>query len=125
MQTKHLFVLIHIINKVRLAPLNLFKPSIFLLAVQRRYFFCGSFLLFVLHVCHSVLSAPCSLLITCWKSADVLALSCVIISSVFVTFPYGILGQVWYLMVPIPDLCLLPCFNYWISFAPVFICTYC
>ena len=26
---------------------------------------------------------------------------------VFVTFPYGILGQVWYLIVSIPDLCSL------------------
>ena len=25
---------------------------------------------------------------------------------VFVTFPYGILGKVWYLIVLIPDLCL-------------------
>ena len=24
----------------------------------------------------------------------------------FVTFPYGVLGQVWYLIVSIPDLCL-------------------
>ena len=29
----------------------------------------------------------------------------------FVTFPYGFLGQVWYLIVSIPDICLLPCFN--------------
>ena len=29
---------------------------------------------------------------------------------VFVTFPRGILGQVWYLIVSIPDLCLLPYF---------------
>ena len=27
-----------------------------------------------------------------------------------VPFPYGILGQVWNLIVSIPDLCLLPCF---------------
>ena len=24
--------------------------------------------------------------------------------------PYGVLGQVWYLLVPIPDICLLPYF---------------
>ena len=30
---------------------------------------------------------------------------------VFVTFPCGILGQVWYLIVLIPDLFRLPCFN--------------
>ena len=28
----------------------------------------------------------------------------------FVTFPYGVLGQVWYLIVWIHDLCLLPYF---------------
>ena len=31
---------------------------------------------------------------------------------VFVTFPWGILGQVWYLIVSIPDLCRLSCFNF-------------
>ena len=29
----------------------------------------------------------------------------------FVTFPYGILGQVWYLIVLIPDLCFLSYFK--------------
>ena len=31
---------------------------------------------------------------------------------VFVTFPCGILGQVWYLIVSFPDLCRLPYFDY-------------
>ena len=31
----------------------------------------------------------------------------VILNCVFVTFPFGILGQVWYLIVLIPDLCCL------------------
>ena len=30
---------------------------------------------------------------------------------VFVAFPYGALGQLWYLIVSIPDLCLLPYFK--------------
>ena len=54
---------------------------------------------------------PCSLMVTCWEWADLLALLCVMFSWVFVTFPYGVLGQVWYLIVLIPDLCLLPYFN--------------
>ena len=29
----------------------------------------------------------------------------------FVTFPFGILGQVWYLIVSIPDPCCLSYFN--------------
>ena len=34
-------------------------------------------------------------------------LSCVMFSCVFVTFSYGVLGQMRYLIVLIPDLCLL------------------
>ena len=54
MQTKHLCVLIHIWTKCEVGvPLNRFKPSskIFLLTVPRRYFFCGSFMLFLSCVC--------------------------------------------------------------------------
>ena len=35
----------------------------------------------------------------------------VLTSCVFVTFPCGILGQVWYLIVSIPDLCQLSYFE--------------
>ena len=48
--------------------------------------------------------------VTCWERADLLALLFVMFSCVFVTFPYGILGQVWYFIVWIPDLCPLPYF---------------
>ena len=41
-----------------------------------------------------------------WERADQLALLCVMFSCVFVTFPYGVPGQVWYLIISIPDLCL-------------------
>ena len=44
------------------------------------------------------------------ERADLLALLYVMFSCVFVTFPYGILGQVWYLIVYFPDFCLLPYF---------------
>ena len=44
------------------------------------------------------------LVITCWERADLLALVCGI--QLWVChFPIGILGQVWYLIVSIPDLC--------------------
>ena len=33
----------------------------------------------------------------------------VMFNCVVVTFPCGILGQVWYLIVSIPDLCLFVC----------------
>ena len=63
-------------------------------------------------LCHTVVSVPRSFVVTCCEMADLLALFCLLFSCVFVTFPYGTLGQVWYLIVSIPDLCLLPCFVY-------------
>ena len=58
------------------------------------------------------MSVPkCSLVVTCWERADLLASLYVMFSSVFVTFPYSVLGQVWYLIVSIPDLCLLSYFE--------------
>ena len=46
------------------------------------------------------------LVVTCWERADLLALVC----GVFLLichFLIGILGQVWYLIVLVPDLCTL------------------
>ena len=37
---------------------------------------------------------------------------CVMFYCVFVTFPCGVLGHEWYLIVSISDLCLLTCFEY-------------
>ena len=62
------------------------------------------------HVCHAVLSVDCSLVVTCWERAGFLALLCVMSSCVFVTFPCVVQSQVWYLIVLIPELCLLPYF---------------
>ena len=57
------------------------------------------FWLFVFRVCHAVfLSVPFGLVVICWKRADLLALLCVMFSCVFVTFAYGVLGQVLYLI---------------------------
>ena len=57
-------------------------------------------------ISHDIASIHCCLVVTCWKRADLLALVgdnyCI-----FVTFPFGILGQVWYLIVLLPDLCRL------------------
>ena len=62
-------------------------------------------------LCHIVLSVSCSFGgVTCWKRADLLALLYVTICFVSVTFPYDVLGQ--YLIVLIPDLCLLPGFTW-------------
>ena len=38
-------------------------------------------------------------------------LSFVVLDCVVVTFPFGILSQVWYLVVSIPDLCPLSYFH--------------
>ena len=55
----------------------------------------------------------CILVVTCWERSDLLALLYVMFLShsqtqdtIWETFPYGVLGQVWYLIVWIPDLCL-------------------
>ena len=82
-------------------------------------FFCGSFLLFKFHVCRAYLSVHCSFVFTCWERANLLALLCVMFNCVFVTFPCGVLGQVSYLVVCIPDLCLL---TYISCFVLVFWC---
>ena len=47
------------------------------------------------------------LVITCLERTDILALLCMMFLCVFVTFPYGVSGQVWYLIVSIPDLRLV------------------
>ena len=49
------------------------------------------------------------------KGANLLALlfvMFVMFACGFVTFPYGFSGQVWYLIVSIPDLCLLTCLEH-------------
>ena len=53
----------------------------------------------------------CLFLAAMWSPAgervDLFAALCVMFSSGFVTFPYGTQGQVLYLIVSIPDLCLI------------------
>ena len=61
--------------------------KVFILTVSMRCFFCGSFLLLVFHVCRVFLSLQCSLVITCWERAGLLALLCVMVSFVFCYIP--------------------------------------
>ena len=74
-------------------------------------------LLWILFViCVSCLSCCliCSLQPCIWSTAGkglTLALLCVMLSCVFVTIPNAVLGLVWYLIVSIPGLCLLPYFD--------------
>ena len=121
MQTKHLCVWSTSELRVRLARRETGKPSskIFLLAVPRRYFFCGSFVLCISCVCHAFASVYCCLVVTWRERADLLALVCDV-NCDFVTFPFGILGQVWYLIVLISD----PwCLSYFV-FGPCFFMYY-
>ena len=62
-------------------------------------------------LCRTAMSVPCSLVVTCWERADLLALLYVMLSCVFVIFPFGVLGQVWFLIVSIPDVCILSYFG--------------
>ena len=67
------------------------------------------FLLFSCHVCLCMLSClflvqPCDYLLG--KGWPLGSLVCDVFLF-FITFPYGVLGQVWYLILWIPDLCLL------------------
>ena len=50
------------------------------------------------------------LVVTCWERADLLALVCGV-HLLVCHVPIGILGQVWYLIVSIPDLCTLTYFE--------------
>ena len=64
-------------------------------------------MLFMSCVCHAFASVYCCRVVTCWERADPMTLVCDAYC-VFFTFPCGILGQVWYLIVSFPD--LLPSF---------------
>ena len=57
--------------------------------------------MFVMLFClfFTALCSPAANGLTSW-------LSCVLFFFVFVTYLYGVQGQVWYLIVLIPDLCL-------------------
>ena len=63
--------------------------------------------IFVFRVCHAFLPVHCSLVVTCWERDNLLVLLCVMFYCGFVTFPCGVLGQVWYLFVSNPDICPL------------------
>ena len=54
--------------------------------------------------------------VTSWERADLLALVCGVYCEFH--FPIGILGQVWYLIVSIPDLCTLTYFKSEPSLSP-------
>ena len=61
---------------MRLAPLNRFKPSSrFFTDRSKAVLLLWIVLLVMLHVsvCYAVVSVPCSIVVTCWERADLLA----------------------------------------------------
>ena len=64
------------------------------------FLFC---LVFAMSLCASVYMCFAD---TCWERDDLLVLVCGVCH-----FPIGILGQVWYSIVSIPDLCILTYFH--------------
>ena len=60
-----------------------------------------------LFVYHTVVSIPCNLVVTYWERADLLAIVYLVFLLCCVTFLHSVLNQAWYLIVSIPDLCLL------------------
>ena len=61
------------------------------------------YLVFAMSLCASVYLC---FVVTCWERADLLVLVCGVLLRVC-HFPICTLGQVWYLIVSIPDLCTL------------------
>ena len=70
-------------------------------------------MLLMSRVCHAFASVHCCLVVTLRERADLLALVCYVYCDL-VTYPFGILGQVWFFIVSIPDPCCLS-YLYFIS----------
>ena len=78
---------------------NLFFIWIFENDIWLNLFFC----IICVCLCHTVVSVSFSLVVTCWERVDLLTLIYVMFSCVF-----GVLCQVWYLVLSIPNRCLFP-----------------
>ena len=72
--------------------------------VKYYVFFC---LAFAMPLCASVYMC---LVITCWERKGLTSWLSFVESNCECHFPFGILCQVWYLIVSIPDLCILTYF---------------
>ena len=88
------------------------------MTVRRGYFFCGSlsykFLLcFRARLFFDGLWLPARKGLTSWLSF--------VVSSVSLSLPIGILGQVWYLIVSIPDLCTITYFFFYYAIRAVIV----
>ena len=102
MGTQHPSVLIHIRNKGEVGTSNMLTPSSNY-TTDRSKAELLSWIIFVICLFIAALWSPAEKGLTSW-------FSCMCCFLVLVTFPYGVLGQVWHLIVWIPDICLLPYF---------------
>ena len=68
---------------------------------------------------HASASVHYCLVVTSWERAALLALVGDVYC-IFVTFPCGILGEVWYLIVSFPGICRLSYFE-----AATYLCSHC
>ena len=114
MRTNHLCVLIKGL-RMRLVPLNMFKPTSKFCLTDRSFVDAFCYLCVRVCLCYTGLSVHCSLVIGWPLGSLVCDVSCV-----FVTFPYGGLVQVWYLIVSSSDLCLHSYLTFSINFYRVF-----
>ena len=71
-------------------------------------------------VCHAFTSVHCCLVVTWRERTDLLALVCDVYCD-FITFPFGILGPVWYLVVSMPDPCCLSYFMFYLFLLPLYV----
>ena len=90
--------------RVRSVLLNIFKPSSDFYSpfqggafVDRFCYLCFTFVFIIQSL------QPCD---------HLLGLLCALFPCVIVTFPYGVLGQLWYLIISIPDICFFFTFVY-------------
>ena len=63
-------------------------------------------LLLFMFTCAFIILSCLFHVITCCERTDLLTLLCVMFACVFANLPYGVSGQVWYLIDSISDLCL-------------------
>ena len=100
MPTKTLFVLIHIRNKGEVGAV---KHCLITLV---KLFYCSfqggtSFVDPLCYLCFMSVMMSCLFNEASWSPAGMWCFLC------FITFPYGVLGRLWYLIISIPDVCLL------------------
>ena len=100
-------LLVTLLFKSAIRVRNTMKPSTnFLIDCSKKVLVL--WILFVICVsclsCHIVLSVLCNLVVTCLEKTDLLTHMCVLVSCVYVTFPHGVLNQVWCLIFFIPGI---------------------